>query len=324
MENTQQETNPTSSDLIAESLTLGADVADGDLPIGLRAMIESGAHFGHQTRRWNPKMKPYIYGARNGIHIIDLDQTVHYFKRAYQFVVDAVSRGGHVLFIGTKRQSAEVIVEQATRAGQFFVTGRWLGGTLTNFKTIKSGIDRLRELEQMAQDGLLDTLLKKEALMLNREREKLDAYLGGIKMMNGLPAALFVVDPHHEHIAIKEGRKLGIPIIALTDTNCDPDQIDFMIPANDDAIRSVRLFTSRIADACIEGVERRRQNLNRDPEAQERATNEGVKVEFSRRRSGGKPQGRGKQDIRSMTDVDLDAEYGPVEPKEGVSEGTSA
>ncbi len=220
-----------------------ADVASGDLPIGLRALIDAGVHFGHQTKRWNPQMRSYIYGARNGIHIIDLDQTAQLFKRAFHFVSDAVARGGHVLFVGTKRQAADVIHEEAVRAGQFFITGRWLGGTLTNFRTVKVGIERLRELERMDEDGTLDALPKKEALSLRREMEKLDKFHGGIKLMNALPSAIFVVDPNHEHIAVSEGRKLHIPIVALTDTNCDPNLVDFIVPGNDDAIRSIKLIT---------------------------------------------------------------------------------
>jgi len=264
-------------------------VASGDLPIGLRALIDAGVHFGHQTKRWNPKMRPYIYGARNGIHIIDLDQTAQLFKRAYQFVSDAVGRGGHVLFVGTKRQAAEIIEEEAERAGQFYVTGRWLGGTLTNFRTVKGGIERLRDLERMDEDGTMEALPKKEALSLRREREKLYKFLGGIKMMNTIPSVIFVIDPHHEHIAVREGRKLHIPIIGLTDTNCDPDQVDFIIPGNDDAIRSIKLITSRLADACLEGGQRRREFAQGEYGAGQTA--EGVAVEFSRgrrpRRGGG-------------------------------------
>ena len=208
----------------------GQSVASGELPIGLRALIDAGVHFGHQTKRWNPKMRPYIYGARNGIHIVDLDQTAQLFKRAYHFVADTVARGGHVLFVGTKRQAAEVIYEEATRAGQFHVTGRWLGGTLTNFRTMKINIERLRDLERRQEDGTFEMLTKKEALSLTREMEKLEKYLGGIKMMNAIPSALFVIDPNHEHIALREARRLHIPIIALTDTNCDPDLVDFHHP----------------------------------------------------------------------------------------------
>ncbi|MCZ7679874.1 MAG: 30S ribosomal protein S2 [Sandaracinaceae bacterium] len=239
-------------------------VASGELPIGLRALIDAGVHFGHQTRRWNPKMRPFIFGARNGIHIIDLDQTATLFRRAYEFVVEAVGRGGHVLFVGTKRQAVDVVREEAERVGQFYVTGRWLGGTLTNFRTVKGAIERLRELERMFEDGSANALLKKEQMRLLREQERLEKFIGGIKMMNTVPAVLFVIDPHHEHIAVKEARKLHIPIIAITDTNCDPDEIDFVVPGNDDAIRSIKLFTSRIADACLEGQQRRRDYGSRE------------------------------------------------------------
>jgi len=271
-------------------MALGSEVALGNLPIGVQHFIKAGCHFGHQTKRWNPRMRPFIYGARNGIHIIDLDQTAQLFRRAYSFIVEAVGRGGHVLFVGTKRQAQDIIQEEAARAGQFFVNDRWLGGTLTNFRTIKTGIERLRTLERMVEDGTMEGLPKKEALMLNREREKLEKFLGGIKLMNGLPAAIFVVDPHHEHIAVREGRRLNIPIVAITDTNCDPDQIDFVIPANDDAIRSVKLITSRIADAAIEGGQRRREFRNEGGGQSQRPSEGGnVAVEFSRgaRRGGG-------------------------------------
>ena len=259
-------------------------VASGDLPIGLRALIDAGVHFGHQTKRWNPRMRPYIYGARNGIHIIDLDQTAELFKRAYNFVADAVGRGGHVLFVGTKRQAAEVVREEAERSGQFFVTGRWLGGTLTNFRTMKGGIDRLRDIEAQIEDGTIDSLRKKEALSIRREGEKLEKYLGGIKKMDSLPSVLFVIDPHNEHIAVNEARKLHIPIVALTDTNCDPDLIDFVIPGNDDAIRSIKLITSRIADACLEGSQQHRDFLQHEGAAAPDVSAEGVQVEFARKR----------------------------------------
>ena len=266
-------------------------LASGELPIGLRPLIDAGVHFGHQTRRWNPKMRPYIFGARNGIHIIDLDQTAVLFRRAYEFVVEAVGRGGHVLFVGTKRQAVETIREEASRAGQFFVTGRWLGGTLTNFRTVKGAIERLRELERMFEDGTAEALLKKEQMRLHREQERLDKFIGGIKMMNTLPSALFVIDPHHEHIAVKEARKLHIPIVAITDTNCDPDQIDFVVPGNDDAIRSIKLFTSRVADACIEGQQKRRDFSGQGYAAP--APTGDLQVEFSRGRRGGAGGGRG-------------------------------
>jgi len=266
---------------------LGSEVASGDLPIGLRALIDAGVHFGHQTKRWNPKMHPYIYGARNGIHIVDLDQTAQLFKRAFQFVSDAVGRGGHVLFVGTKRQAAEVVQLEAIRAGQFFVTGRWLGGTLTNFRTVKSAIERLRDLIRQDEEGELELLTKKEAIRLRREKDKLEKFIGGIKNMNALPSVIFIVDPSHEHIAVNEGRKLHIPIVAITDTNCDPDAVDFVIPGNDDAIRSIRLLTTRIADACIEGGQRRKEFSQPGFGATAQpSSGEGVPVEFSRGRPG--------------------------------------
>ena len=254
-----------------------------DLPqVNLRQLIEAGVHFGHQTNRWNPKMSPYIYGARNGIHIVDLDQTVGLFRRALEFLAHAVARGGQVLFVGTKRQAQEVVVEEATRSGQFHVVGRWLGGTLTNFRTMKTGIDRLRALEQMEEDGTMETLAKKEALGLRRERDRLQKFVGGIKEMNTLPAALFVIDPHHEHIAISEANKLNIPIVALTDTNCDPDLISHLIPGNDDAIRSVKLVTTAVADACLFGQQRRRDFMQAGRRDESTA---GVQIEFARTRN---------------------------------------
>jgi small subunit ribosomal protein S2 len=235
--------------------------APGDLPLPLRSLIEAGVHFGHQTKRWNPKMRPFIYGARNGIHIIDLDQTARLFKRTYDFIVETVGRGGHILFVGTKRQAQDIVIEEAQRAQMFFVTNRWLGGTLTNFRTIRQGLDRLRSLERMKDDGTYEQLPKKEVSRLEKERERLEKYLGGLKSMGSLPHAVFIIDPHQEQIAVSEARKLNVPIIAITDTNCDPDQIDFIIPGNDDAIRSIRLITGRVADACIEGMQRRKDNL---------------------------------------------------------------
>jgi len=273
-----------------------AEELNEEFPLSLRSLIDSGAHFGHQTRRWNPKMRPFIFGARNGIHIIDLDQTAVLFKRAYDSLVESVARGGHVLFVGTKRQAVDVVREEASRAGQFFVTGRWLGGTLTNFRTIKTAIERLRELDRMFDDGSAEVLLKKEQMKLRREQERLEKFIGGIKMMNALPSAVFIIDPHHEHIAISEARKLGITVIAITDTNCDPDLVDFVIPGNDDAIRSIKLFTAKIADACIEGQQKRRANQQGNGGREQRTDNEiGMKVEvdFQRaRRPGGPGAGR--------------------------------
>jgi len=222
-------------------------------PITMRALLEAGVHFGHNTGRWNPKMKQYIFGARNGIHIIDLQHTVKLFRAAFQAVVDTTGRGETVLFVGTKKQAQDVIVEEATRSQQHYVTQRWLGGTLTNFKTVKGSLERLRGLEKMEEDGTLFALTKREQVMIRRDRDKLLKSLGGIKAMSKLPGMLFVIDPHKEHIAVDEARKLEIPVVAITDTNCDPDVIDHVIPGNDDAIRAIKLFASKIADACILG-----------------------------------------------------------------------
>jgi len=233
-----------------------APLKAGEPAISLRALVEAGVHFGHQTRRWNPKMRPYIYGARSGIHILDLDQTVTLFTRAYEFLASAVGRGGHVLFVGTKRQAQAIVVEQATRCAMYHVTNRWLGGTLTNFRTIRQGLERLRSLERMKEEGVHEQLPKKEVVRLGKEHERLEKFLGGLKGMATLPAAIFVVDPTQEQIAVAEARKLHLPVVAITDTNCDPDLIDFPIPGNDDAIRSISVLTARIADACIEGTQR--------------------------------------------------------------------
>jgi small subunit ribosomal protein S2 len=233
---------------------------DPSQPLGVRELFEAGVHFGHQTKRWNPKMRPFIYGARSGIHIVDLDQTARLFKRAFDFLSDTVSRGGSVLFVGTKRQAQDIVMEEARRAGMFFVTNRWLGGTLTNFRTIKGGLDRLRTLERMREDGTHQQLPKKEVVQLEKERARLEKYIGGLKGMGQLPQAVFVIDPAQESIAVSEARKLRIPIVAITDTNCDPDLVDYVIPGNDDAIRSVRLVTGAVADACVYGLARRREH----------------------------------------------------------------
>ncbi len=221
--------------------------------ITMKQLLEAGVHFGHQTRRWNPKMQRYIFGARNGIYIIDLQKTLRQFKESYRFVRELSARGGNVLFVGTKKQAHESIFEEAQRCGMPYVNHRWLGGMLTNFATIKKSIGRLKKYEIMEEEQSWGNLTKKEILNITKEREKLGQFLDGIKDMGKLPDALFVVDPKREEIAIKEARKLGIPILAIVDTNCDPDLIDMVIPGNDDAIRSIRLFTSKIADAIIEG-----------------------------------------------------------------------
>ena len=238
----------------------------GDLPLSLKALLDAGVHFGHQTKRWNPKMKPFIYGARNGIHIIDLDQTARLFQRAYHFVEETCARGGHLLMIGTKRQAQEIVQEEATRSGSYYVINRWLGGTLTNFRTIKQGLDRMRQLERMKDDGTYLQLPKKEVSRLEKERERFEKYVGGLKAMGSLPHAVFIIDPAKETIAVQEAKKLGVPIIAIADTNCNPDDIDYPIPGNDDAIRSIRLITARIADAVVDGAQRRKEHAAREPQ----------------------------------------------------------
>ncbi len=234
--------------------------------INMKELLEAGVHFGHQTRRWNPKMKPYIFGARNGIHIIDLQKTVRLFKTTYEFIVRTVSEGYPVLFVGTKKQGHDSIVEESERCGMFFIVNRWLGGTLTNFQTIKKSIKRLKDIERMKEDGSITRYTKKEILKMEKELFKLERNLGGIKNMDELPGAIFVVDPRREKIAVKEGRKLGIPVIAIADSNCDPDEIDFILPGNDDAIRAIRLFCSKIADACIEGHNLAEERLRAEAE----------------------------------------------------------
>jgi len=223
--------------------------------ITMKELLEAGVHFGHQTKRWNPKMKPYIFGARNGIYIIDLQKTVRMFRTVYDFIVDTVAKGESVLFVGTKKQARESVYEESNRCEMFYVHNRWLGGMLTNFKTIKQSIDRLNYLNTIENDGSIELFPKKERLKLGKERVKLDNTLGGIRNMTKLPGAMFIIDPKNETIAVREGRRLGIPIVAIVDTNCDPEDIDYIIPGNDDAIRAIRLISSRISDACIEGRE---------------------------------------------------------------------
>jgi small subunit ribosomal protein S2 len=235
--------------------------------LNMKELLEAGVHFGHQTRRWNPKMKPYIFGSRNGIHIIDLQKTVRLFNEIYDFIVRTVSEGYSVLFVGTKKQSHDAIIEESERCGMFYVVQRWLGGTLTNFQTIRKSIARLKELESMKEDGSINRYTKKEALKMEKELIKLEKNLGGIKNMDNLPGAVFIVDPKREHIAVKEVKKMGIPVIAITDTNCDPDDIDYLIPGNDDAIRSIRLICSKIADACITGHNLAEERLRAEAEA---------------------------------------------------------
>lgn len=241
----------------------------------MKEFLEAGVHFGHQTRRWNPKMKEYIYGERNGIYIIDLQKTLKLFKDAAKAIADLAREGKTVLFVGTKRQAQEAIAEEASRCSMYYVNHRWLGGLLTNNSTIQKSIQRLRELEEMSKDGRYELLTKKEVQRLERERKHLEQNLAGIKEMPGLPDVLFVVDSHKEEIAVREARKLGIPVVGIVDTNCDPDTVDYVIPGNDDALRAIRLFTSRIADAILEGRQAaEEQRLEAEKIAAEKAAEE--------------------------------------------------
>ena len=221
--------------------------------ISMKQLLEAGVHFGHQTRRWNPKMAKYIFTERNGIHVIDLQQTVKYADQAYDFMREAAANDAVVLFVGTKKQAAEAVAEEAVRSGQYYINYRWLGGTLTNWGTIQKRIARLKEIKRMEEEGIFDVLPKKEVALLNKQRARLEKFLGGIEDMPRIPDVMYVVDPHKEQIAVKEAKKLGIPVVAMVDTNTDPDDIDVIIPANDDAIRAVKLITAKMADAVIEG-----------------------------------------------------------------------
>ena len=238
--------------------------------VSMKQLLEAGVHFGHQTRRWNPKMAPYIFTERNGIYIIDLQKTVRKLEEAYMFVREVSANGGTVLFVGTKKQAQDSIREEAVRAGAYFVNARWLGGMLTNFRTIRGRIARLNQLKTMQEDGTFDLLPKKEVIRLEHEIEKLETFMGGIQDMKKLPGALFIVDPHKEKIAVSEAKKLGIPVVAIVDTNCDPDEVDYVIPGNDDAIRAVKLIAGTMADAIIEG----RQGETVAEEAQAEAAEE--------------------------------------------------
>lgn len=225
--------------------------------VSIKALLEAGAHFGHQTNRWNPKMRPYIFTARNGIHIIDLQKTVYGLTNAYRFVSDLTARGEKILFVGTKKQAQEAVVEEATRSGQYYITHRWLGGTLTNFATIKARLKLLADLEAQRDRGDFARLTKAEGLKLEEKISKLNRVFGGIKTMDRLPGAIFIIDPHKEDLAVKEAATVHVPLVAMVDTNCNPDQIEYVIPCNDDAIRGIRLMTSKIADAALEGQHRR-------------------------------------------------------------------
>ncbi|UNC91825.1 30S ribosomal protein S2 [Candidatus Contubernalis alkaliaceticus] len=237
--------------------------------ISMKQLLEAGVHFGHQTRRWNPKMKSYIFTERNGIYIIDLQRTVKRIDEAYNYFKDLAANGEKVMFVGTKKQAQESVQKEADRCEMFYVNQRWLGGMLTNFSTIKKRIDRLFELEKMEEDGIFEVLSKKEVIRLNHEKDKLEKFLGGIKHMKKLPAAIFIIDPRKERIAVAEARKLGIPIVAIVDTNCDPDEIDLIIPGNDDAIRAVKLITGKMADAVLEGKQGRQMREEKEKEMAE-------------------------------------------------------
>ncbi len=240
--------------------------------VSMKQLLEAGVHFGHQTRRWNPKMASYIYMERNGIYIIDLQKTVKKLEEAYNFVRDLAANGQNILFVGTKKQAQEAVKEEAERVGMYYVNARWLGGMLTNFKTMRTRVDRLAQLRRMQEDGTFDILPKKEVIKLTNEIEKLEKYLGGVKAMKKLPGALFIIDPRKERNAIAEARKLGIPVVAIVDTNCDPDEVDYVIPGNDDAIRAIRLISATMANAVIEG--RQGQDAEAEAPAEEAAAAE--------------------------------------------------
>lgn len=276
--------------------------------VTVKDLMEAGVHFGHQTKRWNPKMRPFIYTQRDGVHIIDLSQTIDQTKKAYKFVADTVALGENILFVGTKKQAKDVISEHALRAGQFFVSNRWLGGMLTNFKTIRASIDRLNTLEAKREKGDFEKLTKKEGLKLEHEIEKLESSLGGIKKMTRLPGAIFVVDPSEEDIACKEANKLSIPIIALVDTNCNPDGIDYVIAANDDALRSIQLFSKVVADACVEGSERREIALRETAAARHADKEAGEKGKAAPREQERKIGGKGRAWVAKHTENEVSGE----------------
>ncbi|OGP63280.1 MAG: 30S ribosomal protein S2 [Deltaproteobacteria bacterium RBG_13_47_9] len=242
--------------------------------VTMKELLESGVHFGHETKRWDPKMKPYIFGARNGIYIIDLQKTVQLFKEAYQFIKNIAANGEYILFVGTKKQAQETIYEEATRCRMFYVNHRWLGGMLTNFQTIKRSIDRLNKLEAMKSEEIYNLLPKKEVIELEKERSRLEKSLGGIKSMERLPGAVFIVDSKKEKIAVREARKIGIPSIGIVDTNCDPEELDYIIPGNDDAIRAIHLIASKIADAVIDGRQLYEKKLQTEEAKEQKETSE--------------------------------------------------
>ena len=267
--------------------------------ITMKELLEAGVHFGHQTKRWNPKMKEYIFGERNGIYIIDLQKTLKMFKEASKFVTDQVAEGKLVLFVGTKRQAQDAIAEEASRSGMFYVNSRWLGGLLTNWVTVQKSVKRLKELDDMATDGRYELLPKKEVIKLERERKHLQANLAGIKNLNRLPDLLFVIDSNKEQIAVKEARKLGIPVVAVVDTNCDPTEVDYVIPGNDDALRAIRLFASKIADSVVEGA-----NAATDKQAAEISA--GVQYSEAAEAAAASPEGAEGEPVAESTIDDSD------------------
>jgi small subunit ribosomal protein S2 len=283
--------------------------------ITMKQLLEAGVHFGHQTRRWNPKMKPYIFGARNGIYIIDLQKTVRLFKKAYSFVQETVAKGQSVLFVGTKKQAQDAIYEEAVRGGQHFANQRWLGGMLTNFSTIRQSIERLNNLEAILEKPEETNFTKKELVNIKRQYDKLYRNLAGIRDMRKPPGAIFIVDPKKENIAVKEAQKLGIPIVAIVDTNCDPDEIDYVIPGNDDAIRAIRLFAAKIADACIDGRDMYEASLKEDiGEAEVAVVRKAEEAESAEEIAAGATEGEETpQQAAAGSDV---------EPAETESEGT--
>jgi len=262
----------------------------------MKQLLEAGVHFGHQTRRWNPKMKPYIFGQRNGIHIIDLQKTLRMANEAYSFTRELAAAGGRILFVGTKRQAAEAIREEASRSGQFYVNHRWLGGMLTNFATVQKSVRKMKDLQRQKEDGVFDLMTKKEALVMQRDLDKLERSLGGIKDMLHLPDCLFVVDVKKEELAITEAKKLGIPVVAVVDSNCDPSDVDYIIPGNDDAIRAVRLFCNKTATAVMEGVES--WNLENAEDGEDFVEAMGEVVEGSKESDAAEPVAEAKAEIK--------------------------
>ena len=285
--------------------------------VNMKELLEAGVHFGHQTKRWNPKMKKYIFDERNNIYVIDLQKTVQKFKEANAYIIEVVSNGGEILFVGTKKQAKDSIEEEAMRCGMHYVNQRWLGGTLTNFATIQKSTQRLRRLEQMKEDGELSLLTKKEALGLERKREKLEKFLGGIKNMERLPDIVFIVDPKKEKNAVHEANKIGIPIVAIVDTNCDPDPIDFVIPGNDDAIRAIKLFSARIADSVIEGKHVFQEKLiaqeEEEKEAGEKESEEKSTTPEEQRAQSASQKKIEQQELETETEMETETETVPSE-----------